>query len=554
MKARKFFLFLIIIVFVAFDRKDNYNKKELFLWENANVYFLLTDRFSNGDASQDVNYERTLPTAPLRGFMGGDIKGVLQKLKEGYFKDLGVTALWLSPIFEQNKGIVDEGWGDNYGFHGYWIQDWTHLDKNFGTLEDLKKLVKVAHENKIRVVLDVVLNHTGPVTDSDKVWGNEWVRTSPQCVYKDYQSTVKCTLVKNLPDIKTESDLPVELPFFLTEKWKKEGVYEQEMKELDIFFQKTKYPKLPRYYIIKWLTDYIRELGIDGFRIDTAKHVEESVWIELYKECVKAFSEWKRNNPSLVLDENDFYMVGEVYGYGISGKRYYDFGNKQVDFFNHGFKSLINFEFKNDANSDYETLFTKYSQILSSDLQGKTVLNYISSHDDGQPFDKERKRCMEAGTKLLLTPGSVQIYYGDETGRNLNATEAKGDAVLRSFMNWDELSQNADKHGNTTQEILQHWQKLGTFRKKHPSVGAGIHKQISKSPYIFQRNYSSTDFEDRVLIGLDLPRREISLDISSIFPDVTQVRDHYSEKIFLVKDGKINVYTTKDIILLEKIE
>ena len=116
-----------------------------FIWEGANLYFLLTDRFNNGDQSNDVNFDRTKETGLLRGFEGGDIKGITQKINEGYFNKLGINAIWLSPIVEQIHGGTDEGTGVTYGFHGYWAKDWTALDPNFGTKEDLKNLVEIAH-------------------------------------------------------------------------------------------------------------------------------------------------------------------------------------------------------------------------------------------------------------------------------------------------------------------------------------------------------------------------------------------------------------------------
>ena len=260
-----------------------------FSWKGANVYFLLTDRFFNGNPDNDVNFDRTGETGVLRGFEGGDIEGVIRKLEEGYFDRLGINALWLTPWFEQIHGGTDEGTGLTYAFHGYWPGDWTSLDPNFGTEEDLQKLVETAHARGIRVVMDVIINHTGPVTEIDPVWPEDWVRTSPQCTYQDYESTVTCTLVKNLPDIRTESDQPVELPPRLLEKWEREGRLEQELNELDAFFESTGYPRAPKYYLIKWLTDYIRKYGIDGYRLDTAKHIEESIWAELSKVAQAAF-------------------------------------------------------------------------------------------------------------------------------------------------------------------------------------------------------------------------------------------------------------------------
>jgi alpha-amylase len=547
-------LLFLLLPFSFFHCKTSQSaiggSKAPFIWENANIYFLLTDRFHNGDPANDLNFGRTAKTATLRGFMGGDIRGITKKIEEGYFDKLGITAIWFTPVVEQVHGFVDEGTGATYGFHGYWTKDWTRLDPNFGTEQELAEMVGKAHKRGIRVILDVVINHTGPVTEQDPLWA-DWARTGPQCVYKDYKSTVECTLVKNLPDIKTESNAPVGLPPFLAEKWKKESRYDKEIAELDAFFKRTGYPRAPRFYIIKWLTDWIRRYGVDGYRCDTAKHIEESVWAELRKEADIAFADWKRANPAKVLDNNGFYMVGEVYNYFVSGGRDYDFGDRKVDFFNYGFDALINFDLKTDAkNPSYEAIFSKYSNLLQNQLKGKSVLNYLASHDDGGPFDKERAKPFEAGTKLLLCPGASQVYYGDETNRTLIVAGTEGDATLRSFMNWSELAANAERNGFKTQDVLAHWQKLGRFRAAHPAVGAGVHQMISEKPYIFKRTYSAGNYSDAVMVGLDLPTGKKEIAVQGLFADGTRLTDFYSGKKVKVTGGKVSVDSPFDIVLL----
>lgn len=529
-------------------------EKAPFAWEGANIYFLLTDRFHNGDTLNDVNFERTDPTGPLRGFMGGDIVGITEKIKEGYFTELGVNAIWFSPVVEQIHGSTDEATGNSYGYHGYWTKDWTALDPNFGTKQDLKELVKTAHKYGIRILMDVVLNHTGPVTGKDAVWPEEWVRTDPTCTYSDYQSTTQCTLVDNLPDIYTESDKAVELPDALLAKWKAEGRLSQELDELQLFFERTGYPRAPRFYLIKWLTDYVNSLGIDGFRVDTVKHVNENAWTELQKEASYAFGNWKKMHPDEVLDDTPFYMVGEVYGYGISGGREYDFKDKKVDYFNHGFKSLINFELKTDALQDYETIFKNYSDILHTTLKDKSVLNYLTSHDDAHPYDLERKDPIKAANILLLTPGASQIYYGDETARDLSieGTEdnpVMGDASLRSFMNWDELDSLPQ-----TKKVLEHWRKLGTFRRNHLAVGAGKHLRLAKKPYVFSRTYVNGDVKDKIVIGLELPEGKKSLWVKGFFGDGTILYDTYSDTEVTVANGKVMLDNQHNIALLEVAE
>ncbi len=524
-----------------------------FLWENANIYFLLTDRFQNGNPANDLNFGRSAPSATLRGFMGGDMAGITQKIKEGYFDRLGTTAIWLTPVVEQVHGQVNEGSGATYGFHGYWAKDWTRLDPNFGTEADLATFISQSHQHGIRVVFDVVINHTGPVTKEDPVWPGDWVRTSPKCTYKNQETTMTCTLVENLPDIKTESNAETPLPPALLAKWKQEGRLEKELAELDAFFARTGYPRAPRFYIIKWLTDLVRKYGIDGFRCDTAKHTEETVWAELRKEADLAFSDWKKNNPRKVLDNNGFYMVGEVYDYNVANGRMYDFGDRKVDFFANGFNSLINFGLKWEAaDPGYEKVFAKYSALLQGPFQGRTILNYMDSHDDGSPFDRTRSKPFETGTKLLLCPGGAQVYYGDETARSLQAEGAEGDANLRTFMNWDELASNATRNGYRVQEVLAHWQKLGQFRRAHPAVGAGLHTMLSAQPYVFKRTYQRGTYTDMVVVGLDLPKGRKEITVSGVFADGTNVRDYYSGKMLPVSAGRVVVDSEFSIVLLGK--
>ena len=518
-----------------------------FVWNSATVYFLLTDRFNNGDTTNDVNFNRNLKTGKLRGFEGGDLKGITQKIKEGYFDKLGINAIWMTPIVEQIHGGTDEVTGFTYGFHGYWTKDWTKIDPNYGTKMDLKELVATAHKHGIRVLLDAVINHTGPVTEKDPVWPSEWVRTAPQCTYDTYKNTISCTLVKNLPDIKTESNETVELPKQLIEKWKAEGRFEQEKNELDSFFKRTGYPRAPRFYIIKWLTDYITEYGIDGYRVDTVKHTEENVWQEFRTESDYAFDQWKKNNPKSVLDDTGFYLTGEVYGYGISGGKNYNFEDKKVNYFDKSFNSLINFEFKWNAKQlSFEESNKKYDSILNNDLKGYGVLNYLSSHDDGQPFDPKREKPFETANRLLLGLGASQVYYGDESARSLIIDKTIGDATLRSFMNWEEINTN-----NKTQQILNYWQKLGQFRKNHPAIGAGKHQLITNKPYVFSRNFTKKKFTDKVVVGLNLNVKEIS--VSPIFKNGDKLRDAFSNTILYVKHEKVNVPNNQSIILLEKL-
>jgi len=545
-------IFISIIALLTFGCKPKekltlaalQEKEANFDWNRATVYFLMTDRFYNGDKSND--FLAPVLAAPLRGFMGGDVAGITQKIEEGYFTDLGVDAIWMTPLFENIAEGVDEGTGLSYGFHGYWIRDWTAYDKRIGTKADIKKMVDAAHAKGIKVLFDVVLNHTGPVTLTDTKWPDDWVRTSPKCTYSDYRSTTSCTLVENLPDILTSSERSVELPPHLVTKWKKEGRYDQEIAELNSFFKRTGYPRAPKYYIIKWLTDLISDFGIDGYRVDTAKHLEEEVWSMLRKEADYTHGLNQKNQANVNQKKIPFYMVAEVYNYYASGGLDFNFGDKKVNYYDYGFDAMINFDFKGAAKGSYQQLFDKYHIYTNSILKGKGLVNYISSHDDGDPYDAARTKTYESTNKLMLAQGQAQIYYGDESGRKLDA-EAAGDAKLRSFMNWSDLK-GANKN------LYQHWQKLGLFRQNHPSIALGLHHNIQSSPYIFARKYDEKGMSDQVVVGLDQPKGVKTITIGEVFEEGTDLLDYYSNKKVKVVNSTVTLDTPYDIVLLQKVK
>ena len=525
-----------------------------FLWENATVYFLLTDRFNNANKANDLAYGRKADAAPMRGYMGGDLAGVTKKIEEGYFTKLGVNAIWITPPVEQIHAGTDEGTGKSYGFHGYWARDFTKVDANLGTEADVRRLVDTAHAKGIRVLLDVVMNHTGPVTETDPGWPDEWVRTGPTCTYKDALTTIQCTLVKNLPDIRTDSLNPVALPPQLAAKWKKEGRYEREVKELDEFFTRTGYPRAPRYYLMKWHADWVRKYGFDGFRGDTAKHTEPEIWLELKKVASEAYEDWKRANPKKKPGDDKFFMTAEVYNYSIGHARKFDMGGANyVDFFANGFDNLINFSFKDDAKQGYEKVFSAYSEQLNGPLKGYSVLNYMSSHDDGQPYDALRAKPYETANMLLLAPGAAQVYYGDETARVLKHEGAEGDANLRTFMNWKDLATNAKRDGYRVADVQRHWTLLGKFRQAHPAVGAGVHKKLADGPYTFSRTLERGDLRDKVVVALDVAGgTAVPITVAGVFNDGETVRDYYSGKRAVVAAGKVRFAASNGVVLIGK--
>jgi alpha-amylase len=214
-------------------------------------------------------------------------------------------------------------------------------------------------------------------------------------------------------------------------------------------------------------------------------------------------------------------------------------GGEKANYFANGFDGLINFGMVHDAKGDYESLFSKYATQLAGPLKGHSVMNYMGSHDDGNPFDPARQKPFETANKLLLAPGAAQIYYGDEISRRLDVAEAKGDAKLRSFMNWGDLKANA--------KVRTHWAKLGKFRQAHPAIGAGEHKKLADLPYTFSRVRG----EDKVVVALDVKTgHPVDITVGGVFADGVKLKDAYSGAAYTVKNGVVRTNGKTSTILL----
>lgn len=486
-----------------------------FHWDNALVYFVMTDRFHNGDTSNDFPFNRKRDGKDEIGtFHGGDIKGLINKLD--YIEQLGANAIWMTPLVEQVHGFVGGGKNGDfpfYAYHGYWALDYTKLDPNFGDDEDLRTLVREAHKRGIRLIWDTVINHVGYATledlktfDIDVMksgvenlgndwtpgpgetwfsyndlinytsanWGKQW--WSPDWVrgtFPGYQQPGGDNLtlaLAGLPDFITEDETPVGLPPILRNK--------PDTRAEDI-------RRRVSDHVIDWQVQWVREFGIDAFRSDTAKHVELERWAELKDRASEALREWRAENPDNGFEE-DFWMVGEVFDHPLFKNYYYDYG----------FDSLINFEFQDKAPDlamcmdNMEDIYSDYAQSINSD-PNFNGLTYISSHDTtlfyAQYQSVELQKRIAA--PFLLLPGGVQIYYGDETARPLGPYGDDFHQGTRSDMNWNDIT--GDRAA-----LLAHWQKIGQFRNRHVAIGAGEHKLVSSQPYAFSRIKG----DDRVLV------------------------------------------------------
>lgn len=354
------------------------------------IYFVMTDRFYNGDKSNDLDSDITDPKA----YHGGDIKGITEKLD--YIKSLGATTIWLTPVVEN----------EDKGYHGYWTKDFYKVDPHLGSMEDLQNLVKEAHKNNIKIILDYVVNHTGYnspwLTDGKH---NNWFH--PEQPITDFNNTEQLEngWLCGLPDLNQEN------------------------------------PEVKNYLITNALW-WIDNTGIDGMRLDTVRHVPKDFW----KDFSKAI---KTKYPK-------FYLLGEVWNDDVSYlQQYIDSGIDGVT--NYSIFNGITNTFKNDGSANsLVTAIENESKFTNPTLNGI----FIDNHDNKR-FITAAGENGEAYLKLALAfeltyPSIPIIYYGTEI-----AMDGGDDPDNRKDMDW-----NKTKNSN----ILTFYKKLISLRNSIPAL------------------------------------------------------------------------------------
>lgn len=498
--------------------------------DNPIIYHLITDRFARAEATPAVVHQGV---DSIGTFHGGNLAGVLQKLESGWFTRLGVNGILISAPYQQIMGWIPGANGEfrHYAYHGYYALDYTILDARFGTDEQLKSLIAAAHTLGIKVLFDIVMNHPGypdietlqalsidavrpgasdvrpdnyaDYFDRDSAawrdwWGSDWVRDD-LAGYSPGGTDDWTMQLAGLPDFRTENPAAVALPTFLKRKADTRAV---ELPETSV-----------RAYLIAWLTGWVREYGVDGFRCDSARHVEPDAWFELKQAAQAAYEAWRAEQG--VGGDSAFWMTGEVFGQGVEQSYYFDFG----------FDNLINFQFQEwlQKGGALDEVYGDYAGILQG-RPGYNVLSYISSHDTCL-FDRDG--LMEAGSALLLAPGGVLIYYGDETARPAGpCTPSDPTQATRSDMNWDSIDHR----------VLEHWSRLGQFRARHVALARGAHYPIQETPYVFGRRDPVSG--DVVVAGPALTG-PVRIPVADFFLEGELVRDAYSGQCAVVEHGMV---------------
>jgi len=421
-----------------------------FDWDEATIYFMVTDRFFDGDSSNDAANDQFLTDEEKKEgittygknaglYHGGDFKGIEGKLD--YLKDLGINTIWITPVVQNIPGVKvgADNHGDdvpyNAAYHGYWASDFTKLNPALGTDADFKSMIDKAHSKGIKIMVDMVVNHAGYGTKS--TFGS-MLRSGDDIVKGDDQKSS----LSDLPDFKTED-------------------------------------KSVRDQLVAWQSAWVEKFGIDYFRVDTVKHVDLATWQALKNSLTDI-------NPS-------FKMIGEYSGGGYASNGM-TLGSGAMD-------SDLDFDF-----NDWATQFVKGSvSATESNLTGRnkrldsTYLTgqFLGSHDEDGFVYKLRQNGMSASdaqaaglvaASLQLTAkGQPVIYYGEETGQSGANNYPYQDN--RYDLDWSKA--------NDSNPVFAHYKKMLSIRNRYTDVYArGDRKTIeandSKGYDVFTRSYDGT--------------------------------------------------------------
>ena len=409
-------------------------------WSDDVLYFVLVDRFADGDPGNDDKVDRAAKGA----FHGGDLKGLTEHLDE--IADLGVTAIWINPLVKNIDGFVTGAGFPDWAYHGYWADDFARLDPRFGTEQDLDALVAACHKRGIRVLLDVVYNHAGYGTHylSDPRT-KDWLRSEEtgSCGTDDVT-----TCVAGLPDFKTER------------------------------------PDVDEFLLAAQL-GWARRSGVDGFRLDTVKHVEHAFW-----------KEHRRRSREML--GKGFFLLGEVWG-GDSQVLDPWFEGDEIDAgFDFGFQgSVVGFLLGRGRT----VAFDRYLASREKIRPGYRVSHFLSSHDVPGALSLLNGNVAlfrVAAVLQFAVAGIPMIYYGEEVARR------GGDwPENRSDMPWGARNILPGAGAPRDETLRNDYRRLIAIRRSHPALSRGTHAAISTEGdlYVFVRRDAAS--RDAVVVAVN---------------------------------------------------
>lgn len=424
------------------------------------MYFLMVDRFNNGNSSNDkkVDDPEILPEA---NYYGGDLAGVTQKIKDGYFTALGINTIWLSPITQNPLGawgLYPEPRTKFSGYHGYWPISSSKVDFRFGTSDELKELIAEAHSRNMNVILDYVANH----------------------VHKEHPLYIEH------PDWATSLYLPD--GSLNTERWDEYRLTTW----FDVFLPTL---DLERPEVYEPMTDsalyWLTEFGLDGFRHDATKHIHENFWRRLTQKV-------KQNVP-----DRSVYQIGETYGSKELIASYIGSGMLDSQFdFNIYDASVATFARPDVAfaqlNSSLHETFNYYgwNNLMGYISGNQDRARFISYAGGAVRFDEDAKKagwtreigvgdsvaynklCMLNAFNMTI-PGVPTIYYGDEFG-----SPGGNDPDNRKMMKFDGFN-------GKEQFTLETVKRLVNIRRENMALNYGDFNVLiaDKDIYAYVRTY-----------------------------------------------------------------
>ena len=492
------------------------NKKDGdFDWDEAVIYFAVTDRFFDGNTSNNDAYGvKDYNTGDKGGssYHGGDFAGLTQKLD--YLKNLGVNTIWITPIVENITSDQHDADTDTatYGYHGYWASDFTKLNRHLGTEEEFAALIDAAHSRGMKLMVDVVLNHAGYGTE--KYFNNilEGADGKKIKMIRDSSNTVSGD---------DKQDALSDLPDFVTE-------------DAEV-----------RNQLIKWQTDWMEKYKIDYYRVDTVKHVDSTTWSAFKNSLTKV-------NP-------DFKMIGEYSGAGYANTAG-ELGTGSMD-------ALLDFDF-NDFAKDF--VGGKISTVENSLLKRNAALNntatmgnFLNNHDDDTLqellvkksgfSEEEAYNLMKVAATLQITAkGQPIIYYGDELGQ-AGANDWPYQTNRRDF-DWKELeAQKADSNS-----IYNHYKTMLSIRNAYTDVFArGSRTSVLSSDEggydVIARSYGDTT----LYVGMNINKKATEVTIPVSAEAGSKMENLYDGKEYTVSADKtvtVSIPAAKDggtVILTE---
>ena len=408
-------------------------------WADAILYFVLIDRYVDLDFTNDYQVDR----AGKGTFHGGDLKGLTAHLDE--LAELGITAIWINPVVKNIDHYVDSVGFPDWAYHGYWADDFTRLDRRFGTEQELGDLVAAAHTRGIKVLLDVVYNHAGYGSSyATRPDADRWVRTGRKNNPCGEDDVTMC--VAGLPDFKTEDPMVAD-------------------------------------YLMNAHLGLAKRVGLDGFRLDTLKHVSHAFWQQHRRRARKELG-------------NDFFLLGEVWG---GDEEVLDpwFENDELD-------AGFDFPFQGGVLGFVQgrgrtIAFSRYLERRHRVRPGYLLAHFLSSHDvpGALYLLKGDKDLFKLCAVLQFTSlGLPVVYYGEEVGR------FGGDwPDNRSDMPWGSRDILPGKGRPRDEDLRGFYKRLIDIRRGHSALRQGAYRALATEGDLLV--YAREDGKETVYVALN---------------------------------------------------